>query len=367
MFRDKKKNNKKLLFTIGLNKDRDYFVENLSMLVAAGMPILKAIDAIAKEMRSNRMKKVLAAVRSDIEAGAPIWKALNETGLFAEHVVSLIRLGEESGKLVENLNVVAIEQEKDRIFKSKMRSAMMYPIFVLSLTVIVGVGISWFILPKLATVFDQLRVELPMITKILIAVGVFLNRYGQYVVPAALIFFLLLFYFVFYFPKTKFIGQAILLVLPGVKKLLKEVELSRLGYLLGSLLNAGLPITQALGSLTNASDIVRYQRLYRHLSDSVTDGDSLQKSFNTYKKTNKLIPSSLQQLIVAGEQSGALAPTLLRIGASFEAKADTTTKNLAIILEPIMLVIVALGVVSVAMAVILPIYNLIGNFNANNH
>lgn len=353
---------RRMFLTFGLGKERDYFIENLSMLIAAGMPILSALGSIAKELRSRRMKNTIAAIRADIESGSSLWRALANSNLFSEHAISLIRLGEESGKLVENLKVVAIEQEKDRALNSKLRSAMMYPVFVISLTVIIGVGIAWFILPRLALVFAQLRIDLPLITKILIAAGIFLGKYGQYVVPAAIALVAVLLYFTFYFSKTKAAGQLILFSLPGVKQLIKEVELARLGYLLGTLLDAGLPVTQALNSLASATDILPYRKLYEHLRDSVEDGNSFQKSFISFKRADRLIPEPIQQLIVAGEQSGTLSGTLLKIGRMFETKADTTTKNLTVILEPILLVIVWLGVVAVALAVILPIYSLIGGF-----
>jgi type II secretory pathway component PulF len=181
-----------------------------------------------------------------------------------------------------------------------------------------------------------------------------------------------LFFFIFSFSKTKFIGQFILFSTPGIKGLIKEVEVARFGYLLGTLLGAGLPITHALDSLASATEISRYKKFYLYLHDSVGDGNSIQKSFVSFstrggstfggKHVNRLIPAPIQQLIVAGEQSGTLPESLLKIGQTFETKADTTTKNLTIILEPILLVIVWLGVVTVALAVILPIYSLIGGF-----
>ncbi len=359
-----KLNIQKLLANFGLGKERDYFVENLSMLISGGMPIMSALNAIAEELRSRRMKSIIAKIQLDIESGSCLWRALAGSNLFPEHAISLIRLGEESGKLTENLKVVAIEQEKDRVFSSKLRSAMMYPVFVLSLTVIIGIGIAWFILPKLATVFAQLKINLPLITKILIGIGTFLGQYGQYVVPAAVVAVAAIFFFVFSFSKTKFIGQFILFSLPGIKGFIKEVEVARFGYLLGTLLEAGLPITQALNSLASATEISQYKKFYLHLRDSVEDGNSLQKSFVTFKNTRHLIPAPMQQLIFAGEQSGTLSETLLKIGQMFETKADTSTKNLTVILEPILLVIVWLGVVTVALAVILPIYSLIGGFNS---
>ena len=347
-----------------LGKERDYFVENLSMLISGGMPIMGALGAISQELRSRRMKNIIAAMKSDIESGYPLWKTLANTALFPEHSVSLIRLGEESGHLTENLKVVSVEQEKDRVFKSKLRSAMMYPIFVLSLTVIIGIGIAWFILPKLALVFSQLKIKLPLITKILIGGGSFLGEHGTVVVPAALVVMAVLFFFIFSFSKTKCIGQFLLFILPGVSGLIKEVEIARFGYLLGTLLEAGLPITRALDSLASATEISPYRKLYAHIRDSVTDGNSVQKSFATFHNARRLIPAPIQQLIVAGEQSGTLSETLVKIGKMFETKADTTTKNLTVVLEPILLVIVWLGVVAVALAVILPIYSLIGGFNA---
>ena len=355
---------KSYVSTFALGRERDYFVENLSMLISGGMPIMSALTAIGEEMRSRRMKNVIATIQSDIESGSPLWRTLSATNLFPDHAVSLIRLGEESGKLTEKLTVVAIEQEKERVFKSKLRSAMMYPLFVLSLTAIIGVGIAWFILPKLAVVFAQLKIPLPLVTKVLIGSGTFLGRYGASVVPAAIFILAAVFFFVFSFSKTKFIGQFILFSSPGIKRLIKEVEVARFGYLLGTLLEAGLPITSALDSLASATEIAPYRALYRHLSDSVRDGNSIQKSFASFPRINRLVPAPMQQLIVAGERSGTLSGTLLKIGQMFEGKADTSTKNLTVILEPILLVVVWVGVVAVALAVILPIYSLIGGFKA---
>lgn len=360
---DKKWKIKNLFDNFGINKDIDYFIENLSMLVASGMPILGALDSISEEIHSKRVKILLEDIKIEIENGSTIWKALQKSNLFKDHTISLIRLGEESGNLIENLRVVAIEQQKERMLKSKLRSATMYPVFVLSVTVVVGVGIAWFILPKLATVFTQLKLKLPLITKILIDIGIFLEKYGQYVIPIFIISIIAIFYFIFFFKKSKKIGEFILFHIPGIKQLMKEVEIARFGYLLGTLLQAGLPINLALDSLASATDFDSYKNLYIHISHSIYDGNSFKKSFLSFKNTSKLIPSPIQQLIIAGEQSGNLSKTLLKVGEMFEEKSDTTTKNLTIILEPILLVIVWVGVVSVALAVILPIYGLVGGLN----
>lgn len=359
----KKNLNEKRISTFGLSKDRDHFIENLSMLVLSGMAITGAIASIAKETKSPRMKEILEQMLGEIEAGSPIWKAFDKTRLFKGYTISLIRLGEESGKFAENLKVIALEEEKERGFRSKVKSALMYPIFVLGLTGFIGIGISWFILPKLAKIFFDLKLALPFITKVLIGFGVFLSKHGLIVVPLGLLVIGGIFWLFFSYEKTKFIGEAITFSIPGIKGLMMEVEVARFGYLLGTLLEAGLPITKAIDSLANASEVLRYKKFYFYLRDSVDMGNSIQKSFSLYKDIDKLIPQPIQQLVISGEQSGNLNKTLIKVGQVLEEKSDTTTKNLTIIMEPILLVIVWAGVVTVAFAVILPIYSLVGGLN----
>lgn len=353
----------KKLSTFGLSKDRDQFIENLSMLVLSGMSIIGALTSIIKQTRTPGMKLILERMKMEIEYGSPVWKTFDRTGFFKGYTISLIRLGEESGKFAENLKVVALEEEKDREFKSKVRSALMYPIFVLGLTGIVGIGISWFILPKLAKIFTDLKLALPFITKVLLGFGVFLSKHGLIAVPVALVVIGFIAYIIFFNKKTKFIGEIIFFSIPGIKTLLMEVEVARFGYLLGTLLEAGLPVTKALDSLIGASEVIRYKKFYTALKESIELGNSFEKSFANYKGSEKLIPESFQQLIISGEQSGNLNKTLIKVGQVLEAKSDTTTKNLTIIMEPILLVIVWVGVVTVAFAVILPIYSLVGGLN----
>lgn len=357
---------KKLGFfdTFGLTKERDQFIENLSMLVLSGMPIVSALSAITRDTKNAQMKKILEGILLELEGGSPLWRSFDRTGLFKGYTVSLLRIGEESGKFAENLKVVSLEQEKERNLHSKVKSALMYPIFVLVLVVVIGLGISWFILPKLAKIFDDLKLDLPFVTKVLIGFGLFLQKNGFWFVPLAFFVGFLIIYVIFVNQKTKFLGEAFLYSIPGIKTLLMEVEVARFGYLLGTLLEAGLPIIKAIDSLIGASDSFRYKKFYTHLKESIEMGNSFQKSFASYPKTEKIVPQPIQQLIFSGEQSGNLTKTLIKIGQVLEEKSDTTTKNLTIIMEPILLVIVWAGVVAVAFAVILPIYSLVGGMNA---
>jgi len=366
MSKKQKKEEKKMLFpNFGIRKEKESFIENLTMLLSSGLNTTSTIRSIEEEIKSKRLKKIVRKISDDIEEGFPLWKALNNSKIFDESNIALIKVGEESGRLSENLKIVSKQTQKNKGFRSKLKSALMYPIFVLVLASVIGIGIAWFILPNLAKIFNNMDIELPAITKFMINLGVFLGNYGIYVVPALILVIILIFYFVFVYKKTKHIGQAITLSIPGIKKLLKELEIARFTYLLGILLDAGIPVSNALDSLisSSSSSLHRYQKFYKHLKADIENGLSFQKSINTYKKIDMLFPRSVQQMIIAAEQSGKLSEILLKISDSYSEKVDSTTKNLMTALEPIMLIIVWLAVVFIALSIILPIYSLVGNFN----
>ncbi|MCW1930561.1 MAG: type II secretion system F family protein [Candidatus Kerfeldbacteria bacterium] len=336
------------------------FIEHVTMLLAAGMDMIHILESAQEDIKSNRLRKIIRKLRDDVDAGFPLWQALDASQLMPRHVVSLVRIGEQSGRLPENLKIVVGQQRRDREFAARIRSALLYPGFVLMLTVIIGLGISWFILPKLTTIFAQLDVDLPLVTRLLIIVGAEFGRHGAIIVPSILIGLCVLIYVVFIWHRTRFTGQALLLLLPGVRKLVQEIEISHLGYMLGTLLDAGLPIVEALDSVAQSAIFYKYKKFYLRAARAVNDGQPLRIFFAQYHHIRKLFPSSIEQLVVAGEQSGALPKTLLDIGVMYEEKITNTTKNLSVILEPILLVIVWLGVITVALAVVLPVYSLIG-------
>ncbi len=351
----------KSLFSVS-EEERDYAVENLALLVSSGTGILSALEAIESELRSRRIKDAFAGLKDDVENGVSLWRALKNTGLFPAHVVSLVKIGEESGRLSETLKTVVDQRQKERVFRAKVRSAMMYPVFVLVMALFIGSAVALFVLPRLALVFSQLKLEPPLITKALIAAGKFLAAYGLTAIPFFLGISAIAVYFAFVFPKTKFAGQALLLKLPAIKKILKEIELARMGYVLGTLLEAGLPIVDALNSLSETASLRPYEKFYVFLRDGAREGNSFRRSFALYSGGINLVPAPIRQMIVAGEQSGRLPETFLKIGEIFENKTETSAKNLTVILEPLLLVVVWAGVVAIALAIILPIYDLISGF-----
>ena len=341
-------------------KEREYFSENLGLLLQSAVPLGEAFQSLANSTRSRPMKKALHATLADIDSGLSLADALQRAGIVGNQTLALVRLGEQSGNLAENLQIAAKQEEKSRVFRAKVRSALLYPVFVLSLTLVVGLGVAWFLLPRLAATFSQLHVDLPLISKILIQFGTYLNTYGIIAVPLFLAAILLIGYILFGFTPTKSLGQRLLFKLPGTSRLMREAEIAQLGYLMGILLNAGLPITQAVTLLASASNLVHYKKFYRYLAISLDEGYSVKDSLARYPHSQRLLPPTIQQMIIAGERSGSLPSVLLTLGRTYEQKADLTSQNLEVILEPILLIIVWFGVLLVSIAVIIPIYSLVG-------
>lgn len=350
--------------TLGTGKEQDYFIENLSMLLASGMGVIQSLEAIKKDIKSKKLRSIIEQIEIQIEGGSSLWRALNASYLFPPHVISLIRVGEESGRLSENLKVIEIQRQKDRIFKSKVRSAMLYPMIVLIVMLVVAFGSAWFVLPKLASAFSSLDIELPFTTRIIISAGNFLRDYGFITLPFFVLLLIFLLYFFFVFPKTKtLVEQFVFLHVPGVRKIIQEIELARFGYMMNNLVGAGLPIIESVHVLAEVSSFGPYKKLYSGLENSVEEGNSFQKSFSKQKRINLLIPTPVQQMIVTAEQSGKLSEIFLKIGETYEYKTEDTTRNISSTLEPVLLIAVSIGVFFVAIGIISPIYNLIGSIS----
>lgn len=340
-------------------ENKEYFVENLSMLIASGVSVGEALETIGKEMPSRRVKKAIMDMCTKVDEGSPFWLALRDSGVLNTSAVALIKAGEESGRLSENLHVVADQIHKNNMMTAKVRSALLYPAFLIVLLIIVGSGIGLFLLPKLAEIFKGLNVELPWFTRMLISFGQF---WGQWGILCTGLFFVALFIvalLVVYSKTARRMAEGVLFQLPGLKQLFFESEISRFGFILGSLLEAGLPVVEALDSLSDSMSTKRYRDITAQMKTSIDEGNSFVTTFEKIKD-KKAFPGPIRQLIVSGEKSGNLAQTLLKMSKIYEDKAEITAKNLETLLEPVILVLIAIGVLFVALAVIVPIYSLIG-------
>lgn len=353
---------RKKISALFLGGEKDYFAENLSMLLSAGIGVSSAIAIMSEGASSSGYKKLLSIIGEELDDGNPLWKTLEGRGIFNRSYVYMVKVGEASGRLFENLNIIAEQQVKTKSFHSKLTSALIYPGIILSLTLVIGISVIWFVIPKMAKIFGDMRIVLPLPTKIMISLGNFITE-NPLLFLASIVGFLAVIIIFFFVPGTKKVGQAFLFRVPRIKDLLKEVEVARFGYVMYSLTQAGIPLTEALSSVEQSTDLAPYKKFYNYLFKSVNDGNSLESSFRKYKGLKSLFPVNIQQMVVAGERSGNLVNVLGKISGIYEEKIDVTSKNLSVILEPLLLFVVWLGVLFLALAVIMPIYGLIGGLD----
>jgi len=344
-------------------KENEFFLENLSILMRSSLPIREAVSTLKEEIHGKKMRHAIAIIEQEIDAGGKISTALQKSKLLSERYVALLRLGEETGELQKQMALVVDEQKKEQALHSKIRGALIYPAIVIFITICVGIFTMWYIFPRLTAVFAQNGGELPITTRMIIAMGNFLTEWGVIVVPGGFALTAILVYFGFIYPKTRSVGERLLLHTPVMRVIIQDLELARFGYVMGSLLRAGISVPQALISMQDSTTFVLYKRFYAEMYNKVTEGASLYKAITLYPTYQQFVPSYLARLISAGEMSGSLSETLSDIGEMFEVKTQNITQNLSVMLEPIIIVVVGLAVAFLAVAIISPIYGLTTQIN----
>jgi type II secretory pathway component PulF len=340
----------------------EYLISNLSMLISSGVSIGEALDAVGQELPSKATRKALKHMEQQIDDGMPFFKAMEASGLFSASTVNLVEIGESTGQLPQNLKVIATQLHKNNTMTSRVKAALLYPSFLLALLFIVGTGIGVFLLPRLLKIINSLNEKVGPITTALIKVGTFFGHFGLILAGLVVLGIILLAVLARINPRVKSALETILFHIPGVKKLLFESEIARFGFILGNLMDAGLPVTTCLTTLSTSMSTHRYRQFVLELSHKIEDGNSFSKVLAD-PKVHKYLPGTICQIIISAERSGNLSASLLSIGENYEDKADISARNLETLLEPMVLVILAVGVLFVALAVFLPIYSLIGNFN----
>ena len=345
---------------MGLGKQRTSFIDNLATMMDAGLPLLDALHSLQEEASKKPMRKIVGRIIVAIETGSPLWRAMEAQYFFKPQEIAMVRVGEEAGNLVENLQYLAEQEEKDRGLRGKVKTAMIYPIIVLVMLTIIVFGLGLFILPNLIQVLKSLGADLPLTTRVIIAGTELLSENARVIVPS---FFggVIVFSLLVKFTPFKIVVQWVLLHIPGVGPLIREATISRFGVVMGGLLKAGVPVTDALASLVGVTGFHGYHCFYVRLLEQVELGDSFSTSFEKIRGTKRCLPPSVQQLIITGEQSGSLTKVMLKIAEIHEKRASSIAEKLPVILEPMLLLFVGGLVAAIALGVLGPIYSVVGN------
>ena len=339
-------------------KDVVIFSRQFSVLVSASVSLVDSLKILVDQTENPKLRGIVQEMADEVDAGMRLSDSLaKRPKIFSEFYINVVKSGETSGKLDEVLNYLADELEKDYDMSSKIKGAMIYPVFVLCGLGGVGVIMMIFVVPKLTAVLEETGAELPAATKILIAVSDFLKNEWWLL----LLIIVGLVVGVKSASRTE-IGKRIIdtvkLKLPIFGHLFNLIYLVRFTRSMNTLIIGGVNISKGLQITADVVDNDIFQRMIRDTKSEVEDGNSISTIFGE----SKMVPKMVSQMMTIGEKTGRLDVILARLTDFYTREINNIVANLMTLMEPIIMVVMGVAVGLMVAAIILPMYNMSSNF-----
>ncbi len=339
-------------------KDLVIFSRQFSVMLKATVPVVKALRILVKQTKNPKFKLVLSEIADEVDGGMKLSQALSaHPKIFSNFFVAMIESGETSGRLDEVLEYLADQQEKSYDLMSKIKGAMIYPIFVVSGLIVVGIVMMVAVIPKLTAVLQETGGELPMSTKILIATSDFMSGYWWLLAIITLVLIVGGKYAV-KTPAGKAYRDWLVIKLPIFGKLFQKIYLVRLVQSLGTLSSGGVSLVKALEITSHVVDNSVYRKIIEQTISEVDEGNTIGSVFIQSKN----IPMMASYMISVGEQAGKLELVLEKLSNFYTREIDNLVANLVSLIEPLIMVVLGLAVGVMVAAIILPMYNLASSF-----
>ena len=340
-----------------LTKERIFFTQHLFLMLKGGFLVSESLETLKEEVKSKAFKKALEDILKRVLGGESLNQGLaRHPKIFDSFYQNIIKLGEESGSLENNLKYLSSQIRSDYETKSKIKGAMLYPLIVIILALIISLVVTIFILPKIINIFTILEVQLPLVTVILIKSVSFLQKNWFFII-AGIIFLILIFKILKKFKIFRYYSDKLILSLPIIGSIIKNLTLSRFSQSFYTLLKSGLPILEALELCSQTVPNEVFKRNLILVKLEVERGGRISQGFKNFSETFPLIFS---QMISVGEKSGTLEDSCLYLAKFYQEEVDSSVKNLSTILEPMLLILVGVFVAFIALAIITPIYRFTG-------
>lgn len=341
-------------FTIIKRQEIYNFSLNLSNILKSGIPIISGIDVLISETNNIKMKKILRKIRSDLEKGNQLSYSLGKFPRYFDQLfITVVKVGETSGNLAEVLKKLSEHIKSEMELKRKLKTTLLYPSIILTMIILVSIFLIIFVFPKFSAFYKSVGAELPKITKFFISLPEILKFHLTFLI------FLFIIFFVFYLFKKTEIGRKIMDVIrikiPIFGPLYKKINITLFCESLSILVKSGVGILPSLKISAETLPSYIYKNEINKAIKKIREGENL--SYNLRK--SKYFPAIVPEMIKVGEETGNIEESLDNIQEIYNNEIDNTLKNLTTILEPILLVIVAGFVLVVALALYLPIFNLI--------
>ncbi|HEY4517628.1 MAG TPA: type II secretion system F family protein [Candidatus Paceibacterota bacterium] len=335
--------------------DKIVFARNLGAMIAAGLSLSRALAVLERQTKKRRLKEVLAALNESIKQGKSLHEAIEQfPTIFPKLFGAMVKAGEESGKLSEALLGIAEQTERSYTLTKKIRGAMMYPGIVLTAMLLIGIAMLIFVVPTLTATFESFNVELPLTTRIIIAVSNWFT--GNFILAIAVMAgSVFAFMTALRMPQGKLIFQWTLLHIPIIKGLTREINTARTARTFSSLLSSGVEVVTALSITREVVQNFYFREVLLEAENQIQKGLPIASVFSAHED---LYPPLMSELIAVGEETGQLSGMLLQIATFYENEVDQKTKNMSTIIEPFLMIVIGVGVGFFALSVISPIYSL---------
>ena len=341
-------------------KELAIFTRQFSVMIDAGLPLVQCLEILAGQQENKVFQKVLTGTRSQVEGGATLSAAMRSSPkVFDALYVNMVEAGETGGILDTILQRLSSYIEKNVKLQRAVKSALVYPVGVISVAAGVITLLLWKVVPIFATLFAGLGVDLPLPTKIVIAMSNFIGSIFGLLLLVAIVGALFGLKVWYGTRQGRFILDTIVLKLPIVGILMRKIAVARFTRTLGTLISSGVPILEVLDITAKTAGNAVVEKALQQVRKSLEEGKSLTEPL----KEAEVFPGMVTQMIAVGEQTGAMDAMLQKIADFYEEEVDAAVKDLLTALEPIMIVFLGLIVGGVVISMYLPLFSLIGKLS----
>src|ERR1700680_1247108 len=342
----------------GVNaKELAIFTRQFSVMIDAGLPLVQCLEILGSQQENKFFQKVLINTRSMVEGGSTLSTSMRSSPkVFDGLYVNMVEAGETGGILDIILQRLSTYIEKNVKLQRAVRSALIYPVGVLTIAGLVIFLLLWKVVPIFATLFAGLGVTLPLPTKIVIAMSNFVGSYFGLLIVAGIIGGIFALKAWYGTPTGKYVLDSIILKLPVLGILMRKIAVARFTRTLGTLISSGVPILEGLDITARTAGNAVVERALQKVRKSLEEGKSLTEPL----KESEVFPGMVTQMIAVGEQTGAMDAMLQKIADFYEEEVDAAVKDLLTALEPVMIVFLGLVVGGVVISMYLPLFSLIG-------
>lgn len=332
------------------------FARNLSAMIGAGLSMSRALDVLKRQTKNQKFQIVLEDLGRDIKKGGTLSEGMKKhPKVFSPLFVSMVKAGEESGKVADSLLTVGTQIEKAYLIQRKVKGALVYPGIIISAMIIVGILMLIYVVPTLTSTFEELDVDLPASTQAIITVSDAFNNH-LFLMLAGIVTFIIS---VFIAARTQRGKRAIdfaVLRIPVIGTLIQKTNAARTARTFSSLLDSGVEVVESLSIVEDVIQNSYYKDVLAKAGARIQKGEQISETFIA---AEKLYPPLFSEMVAVGEETGQLSGMLSEIADFYEKEVEESTKNMTTIIEPILMVIVGVGVGFFAISMITPMYSLV--------